>query len=181
MYGNKEFWLDLLVYPHGLFAVAVAGCMHVARVIGDDVRALAGKIILQFLHGALVAGNYRGRQNDSVCRLEADVLVRFIADARERGKFVSLCASRQNDELLLRVLHHVFHRDDRIVSVFDKAYFARNLYIRAHRTSVNDNLLAILLGKVHYAYQALKVRGEHCDNKATFAVLDYIFQRLIDG
>ena len=132
VYGNEKLGFYLPVNPRRFLAVAVAGRVHVARVVGDDVRSLPRKIIFQFLHGALVSGNYRRRENDCVRRLEADVFVSFVADARERGEFVSLRSGRQNNQILLRILLHVFHRDDRIVSVFYDADFPRNLYVRAH-------------------------------------------------
>ena len=45
--GDEEFRFDLCVDPLGLLAVAVAGCVHVAGVVGDDVCALTRKIVFQ--------------------------------------------------------------------------------------------------------------------------------------
>src|SRR3989344_7952635 len=94
VYRDEELGSDLFVYPGGFLAVTVTGCMYVARMVGDDVCALARKVVFQLLHSAFVAGNHRRRKHHRVSRLEPDVLVRFVADASERGEFIALRISR---------------------------------------------------------------------------------------
>ncbi len=43
------------------------------------------------------------------------------------------------------IVLHVFDRDDGVILVFDEAQLARDLDVGAHRASVDDDLLAVLL------------------------------------
>src|SRR3989344_2647871 len=177
---DEELRTDLFVDPHRFLAVAVAGGMHIRRMIRDDVRALARKIILQFLHRALVARDDGRREDDGIRRLQAYVLVRLVADAGQRCEFIALRAGRQDDESLRRILRHVLDGDDGVVFVLDESELARDLDISAHGTAVDDDLLAVFLGEVDDPDEALQMRGEHGDHQAAVALLDDLLKRRVD-
>src|SRR3989344_2934561 len=150
--------------------------MHIRCVVRDDMRALAREIIFQFLDSAFVAGNDRRGKHHSVRRLEADVFVRLVADTCERREFVALCARREDNEPLRGILRHVLDGDDRIILVFDEAELACDLDVGAHRSSVDDDRLAVLLGEMHDADEALQVRCEHRDDEPPVRFFDDLLQ-----
>ena len=55
-----------------------------------------------------------------------------------------------------------------VVFVLEDPGPPRDLDVGAHAPPVYHYLFAVLLRKMHDAYQALEVRGEHRDDKATF-------------
>src|SRR3989344_3420016 len=148
-------------------------------MVGNDVRTLAREVVFQFLHGALIAGNDRGGENHRVRGREPDEFMGFVADARERGEFVTLSACGEDDYLLRRIGSEVLHSDNGVVLVFDEPDLARYLDVGAHASPVYDDFLAVLLGKAHDAYQALKVRSEHRDDEPALCVFDDGFERVI--
>ena len=155
--GEEELRSDLAMDPKRLFLVAVAGGVHIARLIRNDVRTLAREIVFHFLHGAFVAGNDRRREHDSVLRRERDVLVRLIRDPHERGKFVALRAGCEHDNFLRRVFAHVFCLNDRTVFEFEEAELSRDLEIGFHRAAVDDDLTAHLLRYAHNVNEAFEL------------------------
>lgn len=179
VYGHEELRAYLLVYPHRFLAVAVAGGMHVAGMVGDDVRALAGEIVFQLLHRALIAGDDRRREYDGIGGLQVYVLVGFVADACQRGEFVALCAGGENDELLRGILGDVLHSHHRLVFVLDEAELARYLYVGAHGAAVYHYALARFFGKFHHADEALQMRGEHRDDEPALGFFDYFLKSLV--
>src|SRR3989344_4855054 len=179
VHGDEKFRLYLFMDPHSLFTIAVAGCVHVGCVIGDDVRSLAREVVFEFLHGAFVARDDGRREDDRVGLLQADVFVGLVADARERSEFIALCAGRKNYHFLRRILSHVFDRDHGVVFVFDESELACDLDIGAHGPAIDDYFFVVLLGEMHDADETLEVRSEHGDDEAPLGFFDYLFERAI--
>ena len=94
---HEEFRMDLFVYPGRLVAVGMAGRMDVGDPVVDDVGALAGEVVLQFLDGALVAGDDGRREEDGVALCYLDIFMRLVGHAHHGGIFVALGAGSQDD------------------------------------------------------------------------------------
>jgi hypothetical protein len=132
------------------------------------------------VHGTLVTGDHRTREYHGVFRIQADVLVRFVADAREGSELVALSTCREDEDLLRREAIYIFYLDDGLVLVLDETELARDLDVGAHRAAVDHDLLLALFGEADDADEALEVRGEHRDDEAAGCVSDDALERGVD-
>jgi hypothetical protein len=127
------------------FAVAVAGGVHVARVVGDDVRALAREVVFEFLHRALVARNDRRGEHDGVGRL-SECICAILLPIRASDANSSPCAPVARMMIFSGGYCVMFSTcDDRVVFVFDEAELARDLDVGAHERPSMTIFLPFLL------------------------------------
>src|SRR5258706_15126876 len=69
VYGDKEFRMNFSVKPLYVFLVAMPSSMNVIftrGAVADNFNSLPGQAVFHSLYRALIAGDNRGRKNNSI-------------------------------------------------------------------------------------------------------------------
>ncbi len=175
----KNFGWIFSMYPRRLVAIGMAGRMDVGDLVVDDVGALAGEVVFQFLYGALVA-----RTTDEESRMVSRLVIftylcvllamRIMAAYSSPWAPVARMMRRSGGYWSISSLdnHGVFFR-------FEKTQLLADLDVLLHGAAFDADFLAIFFGEFDYFQHALEKGRESGDDQAALDVLYYFLDILV--
>ena len=164
-----------------LLGVAVARGVDGRVAGGDHVRAELVDPVDRLVHGALVARDRRGREEDRVAVVEVDVRVVAVRHPPERRERLALTSGRDHDELVVREVLDLAHADQHSLRDLDVAELAPDVHVLAHRAAHQRDLAPHRLGGIDDLLHAVDVRGEGGHDDPAVAAVERLLEVRTDA
>lgn len=105
----------------------------------------------------------------------------FGRDAHQGGELLSLCASREDDDFVRRIISDVLRRNDGIFADFKQPGLVSYLEICTYGATFRDNLLTKFFGSFNDTNHTFKLRRKGTDDKTPRDSLNDVLERLNDA
>ena len=191
--GNRQFLIGAQVAPlavdrHGiararrvvqeeqLAGVAVARCVDLDVLVGDDVGTNLGQHIDNAEDGLFVARDERGREDDGIAIAHRNLAVLAAGHAGQRSHWLTLRTGGNEHGLMRGHLRGLIDGDDGAARDLQKAHLFRDLHIAHHRTAIEGHLAAIGHGSIDGSLHAVDVRGEGSQDDALLRISHQAFE-----
>jgi hypothetical protein len=145
------------------------------------VGSALGEVVHHAEDGFLIAGDDARAENDSVARLDGEVLVIINGDAGEGGHGFALGSGDQDSELRGGAFHGVLGAEENAVRYVEKAEIVGDFRDRDHGASDDRDFAAELLGEVDDLLQPVNGGTEAGNDEAALGAIEEIFEAGADS
>ena len=165
-----------VVQEEQLAGVAVARCVDLDVLVGDDVGTNLGQHIDNAEDGLFVARDERGREDDGIAIAHRNLAVLAAGHAGQRSHWLTLRTGGNEHGLMRGHLRGLIDGDDGAARDLQKAHLFRDLHIAHHRTAIEGHLAAIGHGSIDGSLHAVDVRGEGSQDDALLRISHQAFE-----
>ena len=159
-----------------LLLATVARDVNEGAILIPHVAAKLGQAVDDLLHGLLVAGNGRSRQDDGIALVDGERLVLAVGHAGQGRQRLALRAGAHDDNLVVGKVIDIESIDDIGIVDVEVTQLARHACVGEHRATGHNDLTAALAGSIADLLQTMNVTRERRDEHATRGVLDGVQQ-----
>ena len=168
--------LDEVEHQLDLLRVAVPGGVHRCVAGRYDVAADVVEAVDRLVHGALVAGDRRGREDDRVAALQLHLGMVAIGHPAQCRQRLALRAGRDDHDALVGEVVDLARADEQPVGHLDVAQRAADADVLAHRASHQRDLAIERIGRVEDLLNAMDVGGEARHHDAPLTAREDLLQ-----
>ena len=176
MHGDGDLGLYPAIELLELAAARVARDMDGCVLVGDELEAAIGEAVLHAADGLLVAGDGARGEDHPVARIELDVGMLALGDARHGRAGLALAAGAERDDIVGRKLGESPLLVKRQVGV-EIAGRLRRLDDTKHGAADHHQLAAGGAGGVRHRADARDIGGEGGDRNALARLADEAIER----
>ena len=173
-------WADQVEHQLELLLVTMAGGVNRRLAGGDDAASDLEEAVDGLPHRSLVAGDRRGRENDSVAVAQLDRRVVVVCHSPERRQWLPLGASGDDDQLVVRPVLHLVRRHQQAFGNLDVTERAADVDVLSHRASDERHLARQRGGGVDDLLDAMDVRRKAGHDDPPIGVGEHLLELRAD-
>ncbi len=171
---------DRVQHDSQFFAVGVARSVDGLDPFVKHLRAQLVEPVDEFRDGPDVSGDEARGQEHQIARLDGDLPVFVLGDARQGGQWFALGSGQEQDELVVGVVVDLVNVYECVAGNLEVAEFPGQFDVSEQALAADPDLSVGCFRQIEYFLHALDVAGKEGDQDASVGLAEYFPQTGLD-